>query len=110
MVSFWKNVDWLVEKILGFFKIAKSSKVALQGHWKIKNCQNVEKLCVFLKKFMGFFDKNYLIFQKIEKGSKLALQCNWTSKNLQNDKKFAAFKKKDGFFPNKTFSKFGFLK
>ena len=61
---FWKNRDWYFEKILAFPKIAKSSKVALQGHWKSKNSQNVPKTGVFPKKMDGFFRKEISYFSK----------------------------------------------
>ena len=67
-----------------FYKIAESSNVALQGHWKCKNSRNVQKLGVFLKKKRWVFPKrNIPIFQKIDKGSEYAVEWHWISKISQ---------------------------
>ena len=95
-VSFEKKIDWVFGKILGFLKIAKSSKVTLQGHWKSTNSQNVPKLGVFFKKWICFFEKNP-IFQKSHKGSKFAVECDWISDIFQHVTK-KRFRKQDWLF------------
>ena len=75
LVFFWKKIDWVFEKILDFFKIARSSKVTIQGHWKSTNSQNFRKFGVFFKKKWVFPKKN-LVFQKNDKGSKFAVECD----------------------------------
>ena len=63
-VFFLKKQRLVFRKILAFPKIAKSSKVALQGHWKRKNSQSVPKIGVLLKKMDGFFRKEISYFSK----------------------------------------------
>ena len=46
----------VIRKNSWFFKIAKSSIVALQGHWKSKISRNVQKL-VLLNRINVFFGK-----------------------------------------------------
>ena len=55
-MSFSENL-WLL------LKLAKSSKVALQGHWK-KDSQNVRKLGVFLEEMDGAFWQKKSYFSK----------------------------------------------
>ena len=81
LVFFWKKTDWVIEKVVDFFKIAKSSKVTLQGHWKSKNSRNFRKVFFSsINGWMGLFEKNP-IFQKTDKGSKFAVECDWISDN-----------------------------
>ena len=83
LVFFWKKIDWVFEKILGFFRIARRSKVALQGHWKSKNSQNFRKLGVFFRKWMGSFEKKSYFLKKVIK----------VANSLQNATKIISFLK-----------------
>ena len=82
--SFWKKINWFFEKILEFFKIDKSSKFALQGHWKCKNSQNVQKLILLIEKKMCFSERICDFFWKMVKGSNFTVECNWISKKSQD--------------------------
>ncbi len=51
-----KKINGIFDKFLDICKITKNSIVALQGHWKNKVSQNVQKL-VLLNKLNVFFEK-----------------------------------------------------
>ena len=101
-----KKLDGFLEKFVSFFyKIAKSSKVALQGHWKCKNSRNVQKFGVFLKKGWVFPKRNIPIFQKNDKGSDYAVEWHWISKISQISNVLVFFKKTDRFSEKNDFLK-----
>ena len=90
------------KKFLLLLKIVESRKVALQGQWKCKNSQNVQKVGVFLKKVDGFFWQKSPIFQKIDEGSKFPVERDWISKNSQNVQVLSFLKKKRIGFQKET--------
>ena len=67
------------EKILNFFRIAKSSKFAVKCDWKHKASQNVQNL-VLLKKMYLFFGNKMWFFWKNAEGSKFAVDGDWMCK------------------------------
>ena len=88
-----KKIIGIFDKILDFFKITKSSIVALQGHWKSIISQNVQKL-VLLNGISVFFEKKKWYSQKTAKGNKFTVECNWISKISQNVRNLASSWKK----------------
>ena len=66
---------------------------------------------VFLKKLVGFFEKNYWVFLEPQKFQrrKVAVKNDWESKISQNVQNFGCLKKHMGF-PKKDFNFFEIAK
>ena len=80
---FLKKHRLVFRKNSWFFKNAKSIKFALQGHWKFRNSQNVQKLALWNEIYV-FFGKKLWFFWIMAQGSNFTVKCNRISKISQN--------------------------
>ena len=96
LVLFEKTEIGISKKFLLFLKSLKSSKVALQGHWKVRTLKTFKKLVFFFWKWMGFSETKNPIFRKIDKGSNFAVECDWISNISQHVQKLW-FRKQYGY-------------
>ena len=77
------------KNIWSVFKIAKSSKFAVERDWIARVFQNSGNLGSFFHKEQMGFSKRKLKFWKNATGSKLTVDCEWINKVSQNVQKLA---------------------